>query len=603
MELIWKPSLLWWSCFVYIYSGLCCRLKFNLKNIKALPAKPAGLFLYPLKEKKMKITGAEIIIRSLEAHGVNIIAGIPGGSNLPLYNAIHKSGIRHILARHEQGAGFIAQGMARSTGKPAVCFATSGPGATNLITALADANMDSIPIIAITGQVPLSMMGKDSFQEVDIFSMAKSFTKKCYLAESADDLEEIIADAFYTAMEGRPGPILIDIPKNVQQEYAIYKNLLPRIHKKIKYSDDRIIFEAAKMINNSRRPVLYIGGGVIMAEASEEIKILAEKNCIPTASTLMGLGVMPSGHAHNLGMLGMHGDLSTNLILDKADLLIAVGVRFDDRAVGRAIDFCRHASIIHIDIDHSEIGKIKETNIAIISDAGESLRKLIPLINNDCRTEWTGIADKIISDNKKIDSDLFDFEHPFGIIKKISGIMDDNTIITTDVGQHQMWTAQAYNFKSPRTFFTSGGLGTMGFGLPCAIGAALANPDKTVLCISGDGSILMNIQELATLADYNLNIKIIIMNNGQLGLVRQQQELFYEGNFCASKFITSPDFAGIAEKFGIQSIDLGKVSFPELELESALMCSGPVLINIPIYEDHNVLPMVAPGKANIEMIV
>jgi acetolactate synthase-1/2/3 large subunit len=483
----------------------------------------------------MKLSGAEIITGFLERQGIDTIAGIPGGANLPLYDALYKSRIRHILARHEQGAGYIAQGMARSTGKPSVCFATSGPGATNLITAIADAKLDSVPVIAITGQVSSPLIGTDAFQEVDTYGMTISITKHNFLIRRASDLLEVLPEAFRIATSGRPGPVLIDVPKDIQQQIVEFDEW-PRIARKSPTApiDGSKIDRAVDMIHQAKKPILYIGGGVILAEASGLLYQLSTQNSIPVASTLMGLGSFPCDDPLYLGMLGMHGSRSTNALLHECDLLIALGARFDDRATGKVSHFCPDASIIHIDIDGAELNKIKKASLAIAGDICEALEMLINKVHLDKRTHWIEHAAKLKNAYPfpKHDDDPL---HPYRVVGTVAAHADCDTIITTDVGQHQMWVAQSYPFRKPRTLLTSGGLGTMGFGLPAAIGAALANPQKRVVCFSGDGSLLMNIQELATLADHELNVTIILFNNGHLGLVRQQQELFFGENYIASK--------------------------------------------------------------------
>jgi acetolactate synthase I/II/III large subunit len=551
----------------------------------------------------MKYSGAEIIIKMLEKHGIDTIAGIPGGSNLPLYNALYKSNIRHILARHEQGAGFIAQGMTRSTGKPAVCFATSGPGATNLITAIADAKLDSTPIIAITGQVSSSLIGTDAFQEADTYGMTIPITKHNFLVHDASVLIDTINKAFEIAVEGRPGPVLIDVPKDVQNQIIDIDNFyITDVKPEIKSTDTLELSKAAAMINKSKRPVLYIGGGIIHANAHQEILKLAEKASIPVTSTLMGLGCMPYSHGLNIGMLGMHGARYTNLILEEADLLIGLGVRFDDRATGNVELFCRNADVLHIDIDPAELNKIKTATLDITGNVKSVINELLPLIEINNREGWMSRIDILKEEYPFNWPDEKDIFNPLNLIRAIGSMAPADSIITTDVGQHQMWTAQAYPFSQPRTLLTSGGLGTMGFGLPAAIGAALASPNRKVICFSGDGSILMNIQELATLAELGLNITIILLNNGHLGLVRQQQELFYNGNYIASKFDRNPDFPTIARGFGIESTDLGQCKDPEETLQNILSADSPAFINVPVDYKELVTPMVPPGKANIEMI-
>lgn len=551
----------------------------------------------------MKYSGAQITIKLLQMHEIDTVIGIPGGSNLPLYDALYNSTIRHILARHEQGAGFIAQGIARSSGKAAVCFATSGPGATNLLTAIADAKLDSVPIIAITGQVPGPMIGTDAFQEVDTIGMSMPVTKHNFLVRSAQELLSVIPEAFRIACCGRGGPVLIDIPKDVQQqiiEVDFWPTPAP-CNLNI-FAHDSQIEETVSLINSSKRPVLYIGGGVINADASRNLLAFARKNSIPITSTLMGLGAVPNSEPLYLGMLGMHGARFTNKILHECDLLLALGVRFDDRATGKVSHFCPQAKIIHVDIDKAEINKIKSADIAITADVNEFLSKLLERIQDNSRDEWLSYINSL---KKMFPFPAIENDNPYSplnIIRTISALAQSDSIVTTDVGQHQMWVAQIYPFNRPRTFLTSGGLGTMGFGLPASIGAALANPDKQIICFTGDGSLLMNIQELDTVAELNLNIKIILLNNGHLGLVCQQQELFYNKNYIASRFYSKPSFCTIANGFGVKAIDLSDETKPVPVLGSVLSENGPCLINIPIQETSNVLPIVPPGAANHEMI-
>jgi len=549
----------------------------------------------------MKMSGAEIIIKSLEKHGIDTVAGIPGGAALPIYNALYTSSIRHVLARHEQGAGFIAQGMARSTGKPAVCIATSGPGATNLITAIADAKLDSIPIIAITAQVALPLIGTDAFQEVDMYGLTLSITKHSFLVKNTEELPAIMNDAFRIAMSGRPGPVVIDVPKDVQSRVIEIEELPePAVISNHKKLPDRICHAIAEKINASHRPVIYAGGGIIASGAFGELKSLSEKSSIPAAVSLMGLGSYPCDNKLYLGLVGMHGNHSTNMIFDESDLIICIGSRFGDRTTGSASHFGSKADIIHIDIDPSEINKIKKSTISLASDAKNAIGHILPMIEEKNRDKWIEACKKKKQKYDRIHSTKP--SHPESIIKSVSRVSDDDAIITTDVGQHQMWVARNYPFSTGRNFLTSGGLGTMGFGLPAAIGAALANPGRQVICFSGDGSILMNIQELATLADLNLNVKIILFNNGQLGLVRQQQELFYNKNYMASKFLSSPDFPKLAEYFNIAgfNIDTSDPGFPAIE--DCIKIPGPALINVPVKEEYNVYPMVPPGESNIVMI-
>ena len=551
----------------------------------------------------MKLTGAEIIIKLLERQGIETIAGIPGGANLPLYDALSRSTVRHILTRHEQGAGFIAQGMARVTGKPAVFFATSGPGATNTLTAIADAKLDSIPIICITGQVPLSMIGTDAFQEVDTYGLSVPITKHNFLVRSAADLLEVIPAAFRIAASGRPGPVVIDVPKDVQTAEVEFDQWpepgMPEAAPELIPAE---VQRAADMINQAEKPILYLGGGVIQSGCAQVAGELAEKGGIPAALTLMGLGVMPSDHPLNIGMLGMHAARYTNMALEECDLLVAIGVRFDDRATGKVPEFCPKAKIIHMDIDPSELDKIKTSTASVTGDVSESLRALLPLIEEKPRVEWNREVQALKEANPMVVPRADDPTSPYGVILKAAELAGENAIVCTDVGQHQMRTAQVYPFRTPRSWLTSGGLGTMGFGMPASLGAALAAPDRPVICFTGDGSIMMNIQDLATAMEYDIPIKIILTNNNALGLVRQQQDLFYGKRYTASEYSRSVDFMKIAEGFGLKTHDLGSSSDPARTLSEALFEPGPSLIHVSIDVDEPVYPMVPPGAANSEMI-
>ena len=553
------------------------------------------------------LNGAQIIIRQLEQLGVDTIAGIPGGANLPLYDALAASAtIRHVLARHEQGAGFIAQGIARTTGKPAVCFATSGPGATNVLTALADAYLDSVPLVCITGQTPRSLLGTDAFQEVDTYGMSMPITKHNYLVRSAADLLTIVPKAFQLAGSGRPGPVLIDVPKDVQTELVAFESWpepLPAGVEPSPASDGtQAITAAAAMINAAARPMLYLGGGVIHAGAASVARKLAEQGEIPTVVTLMGLGILPSEHPLSLGMLGMHAPRATNLAMEECDLLIAAGVRFDDRATGRISAFCPGAKVIHVDIDASEIGKLRSVDAGIAGDARAAFIALLPHIEKRPRPEWRRRIRQLQQDHPRVHPGDFAPGRPFHLIRQGAAPAGPEAYISTDVGKHQMWVAQAYPLTRPRQLLTSGGLGTMGFGLPAAIGAALAHPDKPVVCFTGDGSLQMNIQELATAVEQQAPVKIVVLNNQSLGLVRQQQRLFYEQQYFASSYRIKVDFAAIARGFGLQAFDLDGADDPDALLTKAMQTPGPCLINVPIDIEEEVTPMVPPGAANTTMI-
>jgi acetolactate synthase-1/2/3 large subunit len=550
------------------------------------------------------LTGAQIAVRLLERQGVRTLAGIPGGAILPIYDALSKSSlIHHVLARHEQGGGFMAQGMARATGMPAVCMASSGPGATNLLTAIADAKLDSIPLVAITGQVPRPMIGTDAFQEVDTYGLSIPITKHNFLVSSAEDLLKIIPRAFRIAASGRPGPVLVDIPKDVQNQLVeVDEWPEPGCADSVPPPAEQLIARAAAMINEATRPILYLGGGVVHSGASEAAVTLAEKASLPTVMTLMALGAMPVDHPLSLGMLGMHGARCTNLALDECDLLIAVGARFDDRATGKVAGFCPQAKIIHIDIDPSELDKIKTAHVGIAGDVRTALQMLLPAIAATARADWRARVNHLKAAQPLRMPGVDDPRTPYGLIRAVANCLDDEATITTDVGQHQMWVAQAYPLRRPRQWLTSGGLGTMGFGMPAAIGAALAEPQRTVVCFTGDGSILMNIQELVTAAEEDVNVKIVLMNNSSLGLVFQQQTLFYGERIYASKFKGMPDFIRVAEGFGVPAVDLDRETDPLAALATALSTRGPMLIHASIAMHEQVLPMVPPGAANKEMI-
>ena len=559
----------------------------------------------------MNFTGAELIIHLLERQGVRVVAGIPGGALLPLYEALGRSEqITHILARHEQGAGFIAQGMARITGKAGVCFATSGPGVTNVITAVADAKLDSIPLVCISGQVPQHLIGTDAFQEVPTIAMLTPIVKAAFFVRDAAELLHVIPEAFRIAQSGRPGPVLIDVPKDVQAQAVKHRpeRLLEMASAKlpcatIDASDQRSAFDRAwDMIARAQRPVLYVGGGVTKTRSHSLLRELAELNQIPVTTTLMALGALPTQHALNLGMLGMHAARFTNQVIDECDVLIALGARFDDRATGQPDRFAPNAQVIHIDIDPREFGKIRKPALAIECDAATAMHELLARAQKQSRSEWLervrelkSLAPLHMPGRERLCS-------PYGIVQSVGELAPHDAIVTTDVGQHQMWVAQAYPFRRPDRWLTSGGLGTMGFGLPAAIGAALAAPDATVICFTGDGSLLMNVQELATLAELDLNVKIVLLDNAALGLVRQQQTLFYRRRLVASHFALPSNFAAIARGFGVQAIELDDSTAARGALAGALNCDGPMLIRVPIGADEHVLPMVAPGSANVDAL-
>lgn len=553
------------------------------------------------------MSGAAYTIAFLEEMGIRTIAGIPGGANLPLYDALASSSrIHHVLARHEQGAGFIAHGMARSSGQPAVVFATSGPGATNVLTAIADAKLDSVPLICISGQVPTAMIGTDAFQEIDVFGMSLPVTKHNYLVNKVEDLPRILHEALSIATGGRPGPVWIDIPKDVQM--ATFDAPAPAFSPGCEspLTNDSIpsaaLDQAAAMIEAARKPILYVGGGIIASDTANLIRSISRRQDIPVTMTLMGLGILPPSDPRSLGMLGMHAARYTNMALDEADLLIALGVRFDDRATGKVADFCPRAKVIHIDIDRSELGKIRNPSLGLQGDLSRLLPRLAERLPDAERPAWRMRIEELKRNHTSPASHSTSLTDPLRLIDAVARIAGPEAIVTTDVGQHQMWVAQAYPFSRPRQLLTSGGLGTMGFGLPSAIGASLQFPSKPVICFSGDGSFLMNLQELATADEENVNVKIVLMNNRALGLVHQQQDLFYGRRHFASVFRSNTDFSALAQSFGVCAFDLERSSDPLITLATALKTEGPVLIHCPIEVQEKVFPMVPPGAANKDMI-
>jgi acetolactate synthase-1/2/3 large subunit len=551
----------------------------------------------------LQLSGAEILVKSLEAEGVEVIFGYPGGVLLPIYDVLYDSGIRHILTRHEQGAAHAADGYARATGRAGVCLATSGPGATNLVTGIANAYMDSVPLVALTGQVPSSLLGRDSFQEADITGITLPITKHSYLVGDPAELARIVKEAFYIATTGRPGPVLIDLPRDVSGAKADYKEPsevnLPG-YRPVLDGDERQIGETTRAIAQSHRPVIYAGGGVITAGAHEELRQLAELLLAPVATTLMGLGGFPGNHPLSLGMLGMHGTKYANYAVCECDLLIAVGARFDDRVTGDLGCFAPMAKIIHIDIDPAEIGKNVRVDIPVRGDVKRVLTRLIACLEPVIASAW---QEKI--DNWKKEYPLAYGEgnglKPQFIIEEIYRLTGGEAIIATDVGQHQMWAAQYYRFEKPRTFISSGGLGAMGYGMPAAIGAQIGCPDALVFDIAGDGSIQMNIQELTTAVNYGLPINVAILNNGFLGMVRQWQELFYNRRYSQTE-LKNPDFVKLAEAYGAEGIRVTEKAEVAPAIERAIKSDKPVLIDFVVEREENVFPMVPPGGSLNKML-
>ena len=549
----------------------------------------------------MSTTGAQLLVTLLESHGVRLVAGIPGGTVLPIYDALARSTrIRHVLVRHEQAAGFLAQGYARATGRVGVCLASSGPGATNLLTAVADAMRDSIPLVAITGQVPRALIGTDAFQEVDTRALARVVTKFSAMVEGVDDLADIVATAFHEALSGRPGPVWIDIPKDVQTEIVSCGRERPRPLRAAARAvpADAALRQAADAISGAKRPVLYLGGGLIHAEAAAQARALAESQDAPSVMTLMALGTLPKGHPLSLGMLGMHGSHACHAALRETDLLIALGARFDDRATGRLDAFCPHAKVIHVDVDARELGKLRAPDIALKGDLGDVLTALVPMLTPCQRPAWRARIAALRASYAETD----DKAEPRKVMARIASAAPAEALIVSDVGQHQMWVAQHYPLPGPRRWLTSGGLGTMGFGLPAAIGAALARPRAPVICFTGDGGLLMNIQELATVAELDANVKIIVLDNQSLGLVVQQQALFYQSPGFCSRFEQAADYVMIARGFGLPAFDLGRDREEPGFWQEILTTPGPSLVRVPIDAREQALPIVPPGAAHWEAI-
>ena len=560
------------------------------------------------------ITGAEALMDSLKVHGVKVIFGYPGGAILPIYDAVHKAEndgwLKHYMVRHEQGGSHAADGYARSTGEVGVCFGTSGPGATNLVTGIATAQMDSVPLVVVTGQVPRPAIGTDAFQETDIFGITLPIVKHSWVVRDPSDIAKVVSEAFFIASSGRPGPVLIDIPKDVGQEFFNYERILPGeiIPKGFKRNgeiNDSDINKAIELIQESSRPLLYVGGGAISSGAHEEVETLANNYQIPVTTTLMGKGVFDERDDLSVGMLGMHGTAYANFAVTECDLLIAVGARFDDRVTGKLDTFAPSAKVIHIDIDPAEVNKNRRVDVAIVSDVAKALSKINEksFINKtSCNTKnW---LEKINFWKNKHPLFVPPEEgeiYPQEVLLKVRDFSPE-AFITTDVGQHQMWAAQ-YLRNAPRRWISSAGLGTMGFGLPAAMGVKAALPNEEVICIAGDASVLMNIQELGTLSQYGLNIKLVIINNRWQGMVRQWQESFYDERYSSSDMSCGePDFVKLAESFGVKGFLISDRKQLLNEFKSALDFDGPALINVRVRRGENCYPMVPPGKSNAQMV-
>jgi acetolactate synthase-1/2/3 large subunit len=551
------------------------------------------------------MNGAKILIESLKREGVEVIFGYPGGQVLPIFDALYDGSIKFILTRHEQGAAHAADGYSRATGKVGVCLATSGPGATNLTTGIANACMDSIPMIAITGQVKSFLIGNDAFQEADITGVTRPITKHNYLVKDIKDLAKTIREAFYIASSGRPGPVLIDIPSDVQQqetEFIWPEEISIRSYRPTCFGHPGQIKKAAKLIASAKKPLIYAGGGVITSEAHYELKKLTEKLNVPITWTLMGIGCFPATHKLSLGMLGMHGTAYANHAIMEADLILAVGARFDDRVTGRLDKFAPYAKIVHIDIDPTSISKNVKVDIPIVGDAKNVLGQLIEDINKLPDTsEWLKTIELWKKKYPLKYQDTKDIIKPQYVVGQIYEATKGNAIITTEVGQNQMWAAQWYKYDYPRSFISSGGLGTMGFGFPAAMGAKVGKPDSIVFDIAGDGSIQMNIQELATCVCNKINVKVAILNNGYLGMVRQWQELFYKKRYSYTTLM-NPDFVKLAESYGASGIRVTKKEDVRKAIEKAISINNVVFIDFKVVEEENVYPMVPAGEALNRMI-
>jgi acetolactate synthase-1/2/3 large subunit len=557
-----------------------------------------------------------MLLECLVQEGVECFFGYPGGVTLPLYDAMYDHPIRHVLVRHEQNACFAAEGHARSTGKVGVCCATSGPGATNLVTGLVNALMDSIPVVALTGQVHSKLIGSDAFQEADTFGITRSCTKHNYLVKNVNDLPQVIHEAFYLAASGRPGPVLVDIPKDVFASQAHYTPVTA-IHLpgyKV-YTDGHTgqIRRAAQMIWQAKRPFVYAGGGIISSGASRELRELVEMIDAPTVCTLMGLGGLPSDHPNFISMPGMHGSYASNMGMTHCDLLIALGVRFDDRVTGRLSSFAPHAKVIHVDIDPAEIGKNRAADLPIVGDCARVMARINALLReSESAEKEAGAADRRAwwrqirtwqSEHPLIPAVSATEIKPQHVMKEIDRISGGKCIVTSDVGQHQMWAAQFIRFNEPRLWLSSGGLGSMGFGLPAAIGAAFAHPEKTVFAVVGDGGFQMSIPELATLANHGLNVKAVVVNNGYLGMVRQWQELFYNNRLSAVELATFPDAEKLAGAYGFKGRTVEDPAALAPALEEAVAEPGPYLLNVKVTPCENVYPMVPSGAAINEMVL
>jgi len=549
-------------------------------------------------------TGAHAVVRALEAAGVDYVFGYPGGAIMPVYDALTGSRLKHVLVRHEQAAALAADGYARVSGKPGVCLATSGPGATNLVTGIANAFMDSVPLVAVTGQTPTPLMGTDAFQEIDTFGITLPIVKHSYVVRNPADIPAVFAEAFALASQGRPGPVLIDLPKDVTQAPMPVPlgmdPAAPAPRRAAAPPADEPIAAAAALIKRATKPLLYVGGGVGIAHAEGALRAFQARTGIPAVATLKGLGAIPTGADGFLGMLGMHGGQAANLAVQESDLLIVCGARFDDRATGKLDTFAPNARIIHFDADPAEISKLRSADIGVTGELSATLEALRPgiLDLNDWREHCAALTERHAPRYDAPGRGVF----APALLKALSEQAGDAFIATCDVGQHQMWVAQHCRFSRPQAHLTSGGLGTMGYGIPAGMGALFAEPDATVVTVTGDGSIMMNIQELATLTRYRLPLKIVLLDNAQLGMVRQWQELFFEENFSEIDLYDNPDFAELARTFGLEAFTVDRRDEVPGAIDRLLAAKGPILAHVRIDPRENVWPLVPPGASNAQMM-
>ncbi|MCD8141093.1 MAG: biosynthetic-type acetolactate synthase large subunit [Planctomycetaceae bacterium] len=549
--------------------------------------------------------GTQAILEVLKSEGVDLVFAYPGGQVIPLFDAFHdETSIRLILPRHEQGGAHAADGYARATGKVGVVIATSGPGATNLVTGIANAYLDSVPMVAITGQVAANLIGNDAFQEVDFVGITKSITKKNYLVTDPQQLPAILKEAFHVARSGKPGPVVVDVPSSVQRAEvtAPIPASVPATPAATQAVDPDLAKRVAELVNASSRPLLYAGGGVISAGAADVLRQVAESSSLPVATTLMGLGSFPSDHAQNVGMVGMHGTYYANHAVMNCDLLLAVGVRFNDRVTGKLETFAPHATVIHVDIDPATLSRTVAVDVSVVGDVKAVLENVLPGLEKRDRSAWLGQINAWR--NELTIEDAGPGLTPQFVLKEMARLSEDrDTVMVTDVGQHQMWTAQYWRHRRPRRFLSSGGLGTMGFGLPAAMGAQLGCPDSLVVCVSGDGGIQMNIQELATVQRLNLPVKIIILNNGYLGMVRQWQDILWNKRYAHTDISDNPDFLHIARAYGVKDFSITREDEAASVLEAAFAHQGPVVVDVRIEREINVLPMVPGGESLDNMIL